>query len=79
MIYENEGMMAIEIKECPQVQVICLGTSHMAYGVSPLYLYQRDGISAINLASGSQPLDVTHYYIREIYNNHINPECETAN
>ena len=45
--------------------VLFLGTSHTAYGISPMELYQDKGIVGYNLGTSLQTLAGTYYLIKE--------------
>lgn len=43
-----------------QFDVVFLGSSHMAYGVSPMQIYEEKGISSYNLATEAQTLALSY-------------------
>lgn len=58
-----------EFKKLPNnsVQVLFIGTSHVAYGVSPMELYESTGIVSYNLGTSNQGLDSSYMALREAY------------
>lgn len=52
-------------EEKNSIDVIVLGTSHMAYGFSPMEAYENFGIKCYNLATSVQPIQSSYYIIKE--------------
>lgn len=52
-------------EEKNSIDVIVLGTSHMAYGFSPMEVYENFGIKSYNLATSVQPIQSSYYIIKE--------------
>lgn len=52
------------------IEVVFLGTSGSINGYIPMELYERYGICAHGLASESQPMLATYYWLKEIYKYH---------
>ena len=50
------------------IDVLTLGTSHMALGFSPLEVYEQYGITSYNLATLSQPIQASYYLLKEAFN-----------
>lgn len=51
--------------EDENIDVLAAGTSHMVDGFVPLDLYERDGIISYNIASYSQPIEMSYYLLKE--------------
>lgn len=47
------------------IDVIYLGTSHMAHGISPMEVYDEYGITGYNLATSRQPIEVSYTLLQE--------------
>ena len=47
------------------IDVLCIGSSHVYCGINPVQMYDDYGIAAYNLASGSQALWYSYYYLKE--------------
>lgn len=47
------------------IDVLIEGTSHSSGGILPMELYENYGIKSYNLATGTQPIEVTYYMARE--------------
>ena len=45
--------------------VLIFGASHPEFGISPMKLYENTGIVSYDLASGSQPLEVSYYMLKQ--------------
>ncbi len=52
------------------IETIFLGTSVVERGITPMVLYEEDGISAYNLASQNQPMMASYYWLEEAYRLH---------
>lgn len=52
------------------IEVIFLGPSHVAQGITPMELYENYGISAYNLGTSTQPPLVSYYWMLETYELH---------
>lgn len=64
-----------EFKERKEdVDVFFVGTSYMAYGVSPMQLYDEYNIVSYNLGSARQPIEVSYFLIQEIYSRGYTPK-----
>lgn len=55
-------------------QVIFLGTSHVACGVSPMEIYKESGITTYNLATNIQPIEGSYYLLKETLKTRQNPQ-----
>lgn len=53
-----------QLKNMP-LDVINIGSSHVLCSINPLEMYRRKGITAYNLADGSQPVWFSYYYLKE--------------
>lgn len=47
--------------------VLFIGSSHMAYGVSPMQIYEQSGISSYNLATEAQTIALSHAILLEAF------------
>lgn len=47
------------------IDVLLLGTSHIARGILPMEMYERYGIKSYNLATSGQPIEMTYYTLEE--------------
>lgn len=47
--------------------VIFLGTSHTTYAVSPMYIYQKMGITSYNLGTSLQSIEGTYYLLKDAF------------
>lgn len=47
------------------VQVLGLGSSQVVQGVSPMEMYVNSGVSAYNIAMGSEPVLVSYFWLQE--------------
>ncbi len=52
-------------EEKDSIDVLILGTSHAYRGILPMEMYQLYGIKSYNLATSTQPIEVTYYVLRE--------------
>lgn len=52
-------------KEDVNVDVLFVGVSHIATGISPMQIYEQSGIVSCNLGTGRQPLAASYYLMRE--------------
>lgn len=50
--------------------VVLMGSSHMNGGIDPNVLWEKNGITSFNYATGGQPIDVTYYLLREVLKKH---------
>ena len=48
-------------------EVLFLGTSHMMCGISPVEIYEKNGIVSYNLGTASQPIQGTYYLLKEAF------------
>lgn len=48
-----------------QVDVLCIGSSHVYYGINTCLLYDRYGIASYLLASPGQPVWISYYLLEE--------------
>lgn len=48
------------------IDVITLGTSHMAYGFSPMEIYEEFRIKSYNLATSVQPIQASYFLLKEV-------------
>lgn len=53
--------------------VVLMGSSHMNGGIDPNVLWNQQGITSFNYATGGQPLNVTYYLLKEVLKTHKNP------
>lgn len=53
-----------------RIQVLFLGSSAYANGMSPMTLYNNEGLCAYNMGTPEQPLLVSYYWLQEIYRLH---------
>lgn len=44
-----------------EAEVVFSGTSHMEYGISPMRIYENTGIVTYNMATSSQPIELSYY------------------
>lgn len=49
------------------VETFFVGTSHMEFGVNPLRLYEEYNVLTYNIATSAQPVAVTYYFVKEIF------------
>lgn len=49
------------------IDVLCLGASHMAYGVSPMKAYKDTGVKWYNYGTGGQPLKASYYMAKKAF------------
>lgn len=61
---ETRIISGIQAEEENSIQVISCGTSHMQFGFSPMELYEEYGITAYNLATSAQPIQVGYYLLK---------------
>lgn len=47
------------------IEFLTLGSSHIAYGFSPLMLYKETGITSYNLGTFGQAVDVSYFLLKE--------------
>lgn len=47
------------------IDVLCVGSSHVWYGINPVQMYNDYGIAAFDLVNGSQGAWHSYYYIKE--------------
>lgn len=47
------------------IDALILGTSHAYRGILPMEMYQLCGVKSYNLATSTQPIEVTYYALRE--------------
>ena len=47
------------------IETVFVGASMTLHGFSPMEMYDQDGICAYNLASASQPLMMSYYWVKE--------------
>ncbi len=52
------------------IETVFLGSSQVEYGISPMELYEQNGICAYNLATASQPVLASYYWLEEAYRLH---------
>ena len=52
------------------IETVFVGASMTLFGFSPMEMYEQNGICAYNLASTSQPMMMSYYWIREAYSLH---------
>lgn len=52
------------------IETVFVGASMTLHGFSPMEMYEQNGICAFNLASASQPMMMSYYWIREAYSLH---------
>ena len=45
--------------------VLFFGTSHMVSGISPMEIYEKNGIVSYNLGTSCQPIQGTYYLLKE--------------
>lgn len=57
-------------KEDINIDVLFLGPSHTANGVSPMQIYESTGIVSCNLGTGKQPLAASYYILRDVSAKH---------
>jgi len=55
------------------LDVVLLGSSHMNSGINPNILWNQQGITSFNYATGGQPIDVTYYVLKEVLKTHKKP------
>lgn len=60
VLYENDV----------NIDVLFLGPSHTANGVSPMQIYERAGIVSCNMGTGRQPLAASYYILKDTYSKH---------
>lgn len=53
-------------EEDVNIDVLFVGPSHIANGISPMQIYERSGIVSCNLGTGGQPLAVSYYILRDV-------------
>ncbi len=61
---ETRIISGIRAEKENSIQVIACGTSHMQFGFSPMELYGEYGITAYNLATSAQPIQVGYYLLK---------------
>lgn len=47
------------------IETVFVGASMTLYGFSPMEMYEQNGICAYNLASGSQPVMASYFWVKE--------------
>lgn len=52
------------------IETVFVGASMTLFGFSPMEMYEQNGICAYNLASTSQPMMMSYYWIREAHSLH---------
>lgn len=57
-------------KEDVNVDILFVGPSHTANGISPMQIYERSGIVSCNLGTGKQPLAASYYIMKDVYAKH---------
>ena len=50
-----------------RVDAVFLGTSHCEFAVSPVQIYQENGIVSINGSTSGQPVDVSRFLLQKIF------------
>ena len=50
--------------EANEIDVLLFGTSHMACDVSPMYLWNKYGITAYNFGNSAEPIPVTYWEMK---------------
>ncbi|MBP3893737.1 MAG: hypothetical protein J6D34_06820 [Atopobiaceae bacterium] len=67
--YENNFNTYHGFYEEPKnsIETIFVGASMTLFGFSPMEMYEQDGISAYNLASTSQPMMGSYFWVKEAY------------
>ena len=53
--------------------VVFMGSSHMNGGLDPNVIWNQQGITSFNYATGGQPIDVTYYLLKDVLKTHKNP------
>lgn len=56
-----------------QYDVVLLGSSHMNGGLDPNVLWNQQGITSFNFATGGQSMDVSYYLLKEVLKKQKNP------
>lgn len=69
----NKSISGLYREENNTLNVMWLGSSHMQYGVAPMYIYELSGIRSYNLATAGQTLDLSYYRLKSALK-HQNPE-----
>lgn len=59
-----EHVHGYEVLEEHTVDALFLGDSTILYGISPMHIYEENGIISYNLGSGMQPLDVSYFTLK---------------
>lgn len=52
------------------IDVLFVGPSHTANGVSPMQIYESSGIVSCNMGTGKQPLAASYYILKDTYVKH---------
>lgn len=60
-------MERLEQKRLPAFDVLFLGPSSVQYGISPMELYQNQGICSFNLGTAGQPLGASYFVLEQAY------------
>ena len=79
MVHNDENHIENTIKGLYELddnieQVLFLGTSHVACGISPMEIYKKSGIVTYNLATNIQPIEGSYYLLKEALKKNQNPE-----
>lgn len=56
-------------EEEDSIDVIFLGTSVSHFGISPMEIYEANGIKSYNLSSSAQPIEVSYFLLKEALRN----------
>ena len=56
------------------VDVFFVGASNLQFAISPMYLYENNGIVSYNLSSGSMPIECTKFFVADIFKKKYTPK-----
>lgn len=70
--YENNYYTYQGFYEEPRnsIETVFVGASMTLFGFSPMEMYEQDGICAYNLASSSQPMMASYFWVKEAHRLH---------
>ena len=69
---DNPDNVALSIKEARKMKAdtldaVFMGTSHIKCGVTPMHIYQEEGIISYNMATSGQALEVSLFLTSEVF------------